>query len=397
MSLITITDNGVIAPTTDDVVSALWQVFITAFGSDLTQDTSTPQGQLVVSQSAIYQDALNKFVQMLNMFDPQYSEGIYQEAIAQIYFINRKQQTYSTATITFSGLNGVIIPGGFQLQDVNGNIWQTTSALTIDTSGKIIGTVQCTTGGAISASPNSITTIVKALSGLDSVTNTASAVIGSDVQNANDFEVMRKESVEANAKGTDGSVRGAIANLSTVKDVWVKSNFTGSTVNMGVTNYAVAPHTILCSVQGGVDSDIAWQLLVKAGTGCGFAGNTTVKVYDTGTYSQDAPDYDVTFLRPTAKDLYFKIAVEDLTAVSSANATSVKTAILASLNTGNTRARIGSTITALRYYSAISSILSTPILSIQVSKDNTTFDSNITFGVDEFPTSSEANITFVQG
>ena len=74
MSLITITDVGVNAPTTDDVVSALWQVFLDAFGSELTQDTSTPQGQLVVSQSAIYQDALNKFVQMLNMFDPQYSE-----------------------------------------------------------------------------------------------------------------------------------------------------------------------------------------------------------------------------------------------------------------------------------------------------------------------------------
>lgn len=397
MSLITITDNGVIAPTTDEVVNAMWQVFTNAFGSDLTQDTSTPQGQLVVSQSAIYQDALNKFVQMLNMFDPKYSEGIYQDALAQIYFIDRKQQTYSTATVTFSGLSGVTIPSGFQVQDNNGNTWQTITSLIIDTSGKITGTVQCVTGGAISASPNSITTIVKGLSGLDSVTNTASAVLGSDVQSANDFEAMRSESVEANSKLTDGAVRGAVANLANVRDVWVKSNFTGSTVTMGSTNYSVAPHTILCSVQGGADADIAWQLLVKAGTGCDFAGNNTVTVYDTDTYPQDPPDYKVTFLRPTAKDLYFKIALQDLTAISSTDATIAQNAILTALGTGNTRARIGGTVTALRFYSAISTILNTPILSIQVSKDNTTFENNITFGVDEYPTSSAYNIQFVQG
>lgn len=397
MSLITITDNGVIAPTTDEVVTALWQVFTASFGSDLTQDTSTPQGQLVVSQSAIYQDALNKFVQMLNMFDPQYSEGIYQDALANIYFINRKQATSSTATVTFNGLNGVVIPSGFQLQDINGNGWVTTSSLTIDTSGKISGTVQAVNTGAISASPNSITVIVKALSGLDSVTNTASAVIGTDIQNANDFETMRGESVEANAKNTDGAVRGAVGNLTGVRDVWVKSNFTGSTVTMGTTNYSVAPHTILCSVQGGADSDIAWQLLVKAGTGCGFAGNTNVTVYDTDSYPQDAPDYEVTFLRPTAKDLYFKISVQDLTAISATDATNAKTAILSALNTGSTRSRIGGTVTALRYYASINTILNTPILSIQVSKDNSTFANSLVFGVDEYPTSSDFNIQFVQG
>lgn len=397
MSLITITDNGVNAPTTDEVVSALWTVFTNAFGSDLTQDTSTPQGQLVVSQSAIYQDALNKFVQMLNMFDPQYSEGIYQDAIGKIYFLDRHQATYSTATVTFNGLNGVIIPSGFQLQDANGNIWQTTSQATIDSNGTITATVQCTTSGVITASANTITIIVKALSGLDRVTNPSSAVAGSDVQTANDFEIMRQESVSANAKMTDGAVRGSIANLSDVKDVWVKSNYTANTVTMGATNYSVAPYSILCSVQGGTDSEVALQLLTKAGTGCPFAGNTTVTVYDTDTYPQSPPEYSVTFLRPTTKDLYFKIAVEDLASLSATTISSMKSAIIASLNSGATRARIGGTVTALRYYSAIIAVQSIAILSITVSKDNSTFENSIAFGVDEFPATSELNITFVQG
>ena len=397
MSLITITDVGVNAPTTDDVVSALWQVFLDAFGSELTQDTSTPQGQLVVSQSAIYQDALNKFVQMLNMFDPQYSEGIYQDAIGRIYFLNRHQATASTATIIFNGLSGVVIPSGFQLQDANGNTWQTISQLTIDTSGTITGIVQCTVTGVVTASANTITIIVKALSGLDRVTNPSSAVAGSDEQSPNDFEIMRQESVSANAKMTDGAVRGSIANLPDVTDVWVKSNYSANTVTMGVTNYIVAPYSILCSVQGGTDAEVALQLLTKAGTGCPFAGNTTVTVYDTDTYPQSPPSYTVTFLRPTTKELYFKVTVEDLASLSATTIASMKSAIIKSLTSGSTRARIGGTVTALRYYSAIIAVQSIAILSITVSKDGTTYDNSISYGVDEFPATSEFNIQFVQG
>ena len=46
---ISITDKGIVAPTTDEVISSLWSMFSDAFGSDLNTAMNSPQGQLVTS------------------------------------------------------------------------------------------------------------------------------------------------------------------------------------------------------------------------------------------------------------------------------------------------------------------------------------------------------------
>lgn len=78
--------------------------------------------------------------------------------------------------------------------------------------------------GAVAAASDTINIIVNALAGVDRVTNPSAAVIGSDQESRADFETRRALSVSANAKNTDASVRGTIANLPNVVDVWVQSN-----------------------------------------------------------------------------------------------------------------------------------------------------------------------------
>ena len=73
-------------------------------------------------------------------------------------------------------------------------------------------------------SPNTITIIVQALAGVDRVTNPSAAIAGKQEESRDDFEIRRADSVSANAKNTDSAVRGSVANLPTVVDVWVKSN-----------------------------------------------------------------------------------------------------------------------------------------------------------------------------
>ena len=48
-----ITDKGIIAPTTDEVISSLWEMFKSVFGKELNTALNTPQGQLVTSLAAI--------------------------------------------------------------------------------------------------------------------------------------------------------------------------------------------------------------------------------------------------------------------------------------------------------------------------------------------------------
>ncbi len=392
---ITITDQGIIAPSTDQVVQGLWQMFKDAFGSELNTAMNTPQGQLVTSLAAIIQDANNQNIQLMNQVDPRYSRGIWQDAIGRLYFLDRQRFTYSTAPIRLDGLSGTIIPAGFQIADENGRVWETTGSFTIDISGFILGTVQCLTGGAIEAAPNTINKIIIALSGLDRATNPSSATPGMNEESRDNFEVRRGESVSANAKMTDAAVRGAVANLPGVVDVWVKSNPTDETVTVGATAYPMIRNSLLVSVIGGTDYDIAWQTLVKGGTGCSFNGNTEVKVYDTDTYPSEPPEYTVKFLRPESKSLKFKITIEDMDALSYQDEKALKSSILNALKNGKTRARIGQTLRAAQYLVIASSATGLNLVDLEVSKDGLSWVNVLEFGVDEYPVTTEFDISVV--
>lgn len=393
----TITTTGVSVPTTDEVKAGVWDLLKSCFGNTINTEENSPQGQLAVTLTALLQDRDAQLVQVLNQFDPRYSVGRWQEALGQLYFLDRHSATYSTAQVTFTGLNGTVIAKGFQLQDTNGVYWLTTEQYVIDTDGTITGTVQCATSGSISAAANTITGITTALSGLDRVTNNASAVVGTDTESRTDFEIRRKESVSANAKNTDASIRGAIANLSGVVDVWVKSNYSGEATTFGSTNYPVDAHAICISVVGGDSEAIAWQALVKSGTGASYMGNTNPKIYDTDTYPENPIPYDtVKFIRPTDKSVYFKIVVADVSSVTPSDETNCRNAIVNALASGTNKARIGQILRAFPYGTiASSAITSTSIISVQVSTDNATWTDSVLFGIDEFPTISIYDISIV--
>lgn len=389
----TITDKGIIAPTTDEILQGLWSVFVSAFGTDLNQTLNTPQGQLITSEAASLRDRDDQMIYLMNQVDPQYATGIWQDAIAKLYFLTRQAATKSTAQVVFSGLSGSIIPQGFLIQDQAGNLWSTTSAATILPTGDVTTTVQCQTSGAISASANTITTIVTALAGVDRVTNPSAAVIGSDQESRVDFETRRALSVSANSKNTDASVRGTIANLPNVVDVWVQSNPQAVAATFGSTNYPVDAHSILVSVVGGVDYDIAWQILVNAGSGCGFTGNTTVTVTDTDPLAVVQPTYDIKFLRPTNTTVKFKVTLQDATLLSAKESQAIKDAILNALSSGTARARIAQNLRAVQYVPAVVAATSLELVSLEVSLDGTTWTDKLHFGVDQFPVSSVADIT----
>lgn len=391
----TITDKGIIAPTSDEVLQGLWNVFIAAFGTDINQSLNTPQGQLSTSLTATLRDRDDQMIQLMNQVDPQYATGIWQDAIAQLYFLTRQGATRSRAQVIFYGLAGSIIPLGFRIQDQAGNIWTTTSQVTIQTNGEAIAIVECSVIGAVIAQPDSITQIVEALAGVDRVTNPSAAITGRTAESREDFEIRRADSVSVNSKNTDSAVRGALANLPNVVDVWVKSNHETTPVTIGVTSYPVTQHSILVSVVGGDDQSIAWEMLVKAGAGCGFAGNTTVTVTDNDALAIDPPEYTIKFLRPTTTTVKFKVTLADVTKMSSRDENAIKNSILNALQSGRTRARIAQNLRAVQYVVPVSSATDLELISIEVSTDGTTWVDQVQFGVDQFPVCSLSDIQVV--
>jgi hypothetical protein len=384
-----ITENGYSVPTTEQVNAGVWQMLKDSLGANLSTVQGTPQYQLANSITAIVTDRDNQFVQLANQFDPRYADGIYQDAIGELYFMQRKLATHSVAPVTFNGLNGVVIPQGFLLRDVAGNYWETTGQYNIGADGNVTGQAIAQNAGAIEANVNSITTIISALSGLDSVTNNDSAVVGYAEEDRADFEVRRQESVSINGKMTDDATRGAVLNVRNVVDAYVISNPTDATVTKGETDYPLIRNSIVVSVVGGTDIDVATAAFIKAGTGCSWNGNTDVTVIAQG-YDHNPPTYPIKILRPDFKDIYIKVIVKDKSVISFTTETEVKNLILASVASGDNRFRIGKNVIPASYICGLPSI---GLKAIVGSFDGVTWSTELPIGIDQFPSLNSFRIS----
>ena len=161
--------QGIVAPTTQEVIDGLWQLMKGCFGENINTSMDTPQGQLVTTLSAVITDERNFMINLLNSFDPRYASGQMQDALGYIYFMQRKQATPSVAELTFNGLSGVAIPANYQVSDDRGLFWSTSEESVINEYGVAVVKGNCLTSGAIDAPVGVINRLTKSISGLDSV------------------------------------------------------------------------------------------------------------------------------------------------------------------------------------------------------------------------------------
>lgn len=386
---IEITDEGYKVPTTEQINTGVWDLLKSTFGADISTVQGTPQYQLATSLTGIVRDIYDHDVQLANQFDPRYAGGIYQDAIGEIYFMSRKLATHSVAPLTFEGLNGVVIPQGYQVRDVAGNLWETTGTYNINNTGRVTGNVMAVSSGAIEANPNSINTIITALSGLDRVFNADSAIVGYNEEKRDDFEIRRQESVSINAKMTDDAVRGAVLNIRDVVDCYVISNPTDTTVTKGATDYPLIRNSIVCSVVGGNDYEVAEAAFIKGGTGCSWNGNTPVTVYD-NSYDGAKPAYPIRILRPDFLDVFVRITVLDIDALTLEKQNEIKDYIIKSSSTGTNKVRIGKTLIPAVYMFGLQDI---GVISIKVSTDDETWVDTLPIGIDQYPSIDEFRIS----
>lgn len=390
-----VTPNGYLAPTRTEYQDGLWQMLRDAFGQDLNRDERTPQGQLVTSLTAILMDKDTAFIELANNFDPRYATGEFQEALGAIYFLKRDEATFSVCQLEFTGAEYTIVPAGFTVQDENGNRWETTEAGEIGANGKVLVWVKALDTGSIFAATGAINQLVDGLAGVDSVTNLTPAAAGRETESRTDFEIRRRESVAANARLTVDSVHGAIAGLEGVIDVAAVDNPSDAPITVGETAYPMIRNSILVSVVGGDDYEIAGEIVKKAGTGCSFVGNTDVLWRDVESYNdQFPPQYDVKFLRPDILPLWFSVRVADINAVAPEQILRIKQSILDQLAAGVNRARIGGRIIPMAFNAGIEKEVNA--IEIKASLDGVNWHSSIQFGIDQFPACSQVQVEVVQ-
>lgn len=389
------TDSGIVAPTIQELQEGLWNVMRKAFGDNLNEQWSTPQGQIVASLSAELSEMHNNIIELMNLVDPRFSYGVMQDGVGEIYFLKRQQATHSVVQLTFRGLTGVVIPKGFLVSDLNGNQWETTESKFITNDGSVVINAQAVEIGAIRAEVGEINTIINNQENIDSVTNNTPAIAGKDTESRESFEERRRESVAKNSKGMNASVYGEVADLDGVVDCYVVDNPTDETITVGATNYPLIRNSLAVSVVGGNDNDIARAILIKGGTACSFVGNTEVIYEDYENFKDYPPKYEVKFIRPAHKPVFFTVEVESIENVGYEQERYIKENILKAFTNGRLRARIGGRIVANRYLCCISGVENNVVIGIYVGKSKEERVNIIDFGIDEYPTLSELNISIV--
>lgn len=374
----------------ENVASDWKQAFQSENTPELNTEPETPAGQLIDGITALILQKDNDILFLSNMFNPATAVGIFQDALAKIYFIDRHIAQPTTVTCTCNGLSGTQIPTGSIVQDVDGNQYTNSEPVTIGESGSVDVLFSCTQTGPITVNANSVNKIVSVIPGWDSVNNDSAGVTGRDMETQAEFEQRRYDSVAKNSHGLAESVEGSLNNLSDVIACRVEQNRTNKTVTtLGV---QIPAHSIYLSVYGGTSQEIGSVIYNKLDAGCGTAGNNSVTVIDPINGSQHLYYYT----QATTQDTYIQVTVNPNAIYNSDN---VKQAILDNFNgvTNNfARIKMGETLYASRFYEDIISTGLNDLVMVQVSTDGDNFYSSVNFDLNQMPTLSLDNISIVE-
>jgi hypothetical protein len=356
-------DTGVTLPTEPAIYSGVMADLNSDFGGNLNPDPTTPQGQLASTETAIIGDNYAMFLWFVNNVDPAYNSGRMQDAIGRVYYMSRIPGSPTVQPCVCAGLNNTPISIGSIAQDQNQNLWVCQQNGTI-TAGSVTLNFACATNGPIPA-PETLT-IYQAVFGWESITPTGDAVLGQNVETSQEFEARREASVAANAQQILDAIQGQVLAVPNVLDCYCTEN-DNSTVQVigGVT---LGPNSIYVAALGGTSLAVATAIWSRKGPGAGYNGNTTVIVEDPSPqYLPPIPSYYVSFENPTILAFAFLVVLKSNQNIPSNATTLIQNAIIAAFAglDGGSRAKIGSTVFASRYYGDIMALGSwAQILSI---------------------------------
>ena len=393
-------DTGMSIDDTATVRSEIATMMKQAFVKDdttpeLNTEPETPAGQIVDGMAALVAAKDAAILLLANNFNPVVAQGIFQDALAKIYFLSRHVAQPTTVTCQCTGLPGTTIPLGAIVADDNGNQYVSTAAVTIPASKTVNVLFRCTQTGAISVNANAITKIITVTPGWDNVNNSSAGIPGRDVETQTEFEERRYNSVAANSHGLAESVGGAVYNLADVVACKIVQN--RDSENVTVDGVVVPPHSVYLSVYGGAADDIGMVLHNKLDAGCGTAGNTSVTITDPTNDGLHKYYYTVPVLTP----VYVKVSVAANDTFSSAVVSSavVSSAVVKNFlgqQEGFARVIMGDELYASRFYQTVIDAGLTSLVKIEVSKDGENFGLNVKFDLNEMPTLAESDVTFVE-
>lgn len=314
-------DQGLISEDTSDIQTDVETEYKNALNApNLVTKSSSTQGTLIAAEVLSRQGILKNNVEQANLFNPNYAYGVALDAICSLLGIARgSDAATSVQFVTFNGSsvdNDIVIPSGSRLTTDAGDVFLTSSSITIDkgASSSTTGTIISQSNGAIPAAVGDLT-IVDGTIGFASASITSSSVVtlGTEALTDPQLKASRNRRLFAQGVGSIGAIRAHLLAVNNVDSVNVIENVTGqfATAVNGITftkNYGVW----VCVYGAATDADVA-AALWKAHGGSPFdmgatGQGTQTTVATTDPYS--GIDYTVNYVRAVEKVAYVKATVK---------------------------------------------------------------------------------------
>ena len=401
MALVFDESLGFSADSVSEVRAAVAAAWKAAFKSDntaeLNTEPETPAGQIIDSQTASITQKDSELLYLANMLNPLKATGIFQDALAEIYFLQRKPAIPSSAVIKCTGLPGTVIPVSAQVMSTaDDTIWQNIEAVTIGADGTCECVFECQSAGLISAAAGTLSRINTMVAGWDTAVNEAAAVVGQNAETQGAFEARRYASVGLNSRGTIAAVYARVDNCANVVSCIVRENKTNMPIE--IDGYYLKAHSVFVSVVGGSDEDIAEAIYNSCSAGCDYNGNTTVSVTDSATKAVE----NVIFYRPEEFDVYVKVTLQGKDSLPDEYQKTVKTAVYdnfygesAATIGGNPVLRVapGDTVLASRFIPSVLDSGISQVVKIQVSTDGQSWSETAYMPITGNPTLTDDRIT----
>ncbi len=383
----TITAAGLTVPTYQDILNDLIDKFKAIYGQNVYLAVDSADYQLLSVLSLKMADTVQLLQLIYNNRAPVSAVGAALDAIVKLNGIARKSATSSTCTVTLTGAPGTVILGGI-VQDINGFKWDLPDSVTIGVGGTVDVLATCETTGAVTADPNTLTTIVTPAAGWTSVTNAAAALVGQAVESDS---ALRARQAISTALPSITMLAGTIAAIAAVPGVTrynVLENPTGA-----VDAYGTPPHSITAVVEGGTDAAVAQAIYNNRGDGAYTNGTTVVTVVDPVNGGISMP---IRFDRPTYVSIYVILNVHALSGYTSATTGAIRQAVTDYLNS----LKIGELLTISGMYGAALAVmpdLKVPLFSIRAVFADVTpapvVSNDITMNFNEVTQGILANVT----
>jgi len=238
-----LTDAGYTAPRGADFLELMIGEIEAALNITLPRTSDNATYQLLVAMSLRLAELSEATQALYDMRDSNNATGAHLRNNGALVGVYPLPATRSEVVLTLGGVASTVVPAGATVRDTQGQTWELTQAVTIPGTGNALAVEF----GAIRGFEGSITEIVSAVTGWETVTNDSPAQLGRNAETDEEFRQRRARDLRIIGGGSPAAIRARlIQELDFIDKVTVIDNDTQNPII--VSSYTLPPGAALISV-----------------------------------------------------------------------------------------------------------------------------------------------------